>query len=135
MILPHDDLGPRSEPLTIPSGLLSVRGACVSDAANRAAFHDRQTHRLTLPTPPTLLTPKQDGHRPAVTTRDRSRITSRFASDRGNSWRLRLNEEAPGLGAHRNLDGNHHPQRSWQTLQDQHVPRAFKITLGALTRR
>jgi hypothetical protein len=36
--LPPDDLGPRSERLSIPRRLLCVRDGCVSDAASSAAF-------------------------------------------------------------------------------------------------
>jgi hypothetical protein len=49
-----------------------------------------------LPTPPTLLTPKQERHRPAVKTRDRSRITSHSLQIAGTPWRTRLDGEAPG---------------------------------------
>jgi hypothetical protein len=54
-----------------PTALLSTSTADSSASPSRR-------HRPSL-------TPKQDRHRPAVTTRDRSRITGRFASDSGNS--------------------------------------------------
>jgi hypothetical protein len=106
-------------------------GACLR-RQSRSFPHRPQTHRLTLPTPPTLLTPKQHRHRPAVTTRDRSRITSRSLRIWQTPWRVRRDGEAPGLGAvTETLDRNLHPQRSCGSHFKINTFRAFSRSLLA----
>lgn len=108
MILDLDRSRPRdpagSSALAVGAGLTPPT-ALLSTIDRRLMPSPSLCHRLCLPL-----------SRTDTVRRSRSATEVALLADSlqmGNLRRLRFDEGAPGFGTHRNLDGNHHPQRSW----------------------